>query len=1218
MSPLTVVPFRAASFAAILVLATVVALVPGSGALGGTDGTNAPPTLTLDSPVDGDGVRGTVDVVGTAVDGEGPVRAVRVRIDHRDPVQASLASQGAGQVTPWAVSLDLAGIGGGPHEISASAFDGVAWSAPKTVTIMVGESHVPPRVSIVSPSHGQGVKAGDELIVRGLASSTDGAISRVYVRVGNSSWHTASITETALGHVTWNSRFTAGEVPAGVQIVEALAYAAFGGGDSASAPARITIAAGAAGNAPEVNVLRPASGEGVGVGGDGAACRHVEACLVMEGVARASQGAIGRVHLRVDDGAWIDVGEHAAGDVAPIAPGIVHWRYEWGASDAFRGVHRVDVRALTDTGSESVAMGRVFALDSARHVVLGVADSTVRTRETVTLWAEAKPDGATAANVTWTANGVELGHGTPFTTSFTTPGFVTVQGRFVDGRGHVGLADITLTIINRAPTPGFIMHRSGANGVADPVVFNGTLSTDLDGHITGYRYEYGDGKTSGWIESPFADHLYARAGTYSVGLRVVDDRGAVSGILRRDVTIHESPPFALFTAHGKGSVLEPVAFIDESFDPDGDLAHWSWTFGDGATSTNRSPRHQYTARGTFTVTLTVTDTVGHVSTHSEQVPVKNLPPVAAFRFTEQAYRARDPVTFEDRSHKPDGAILGWAWDFGDGNRSKDRHPTHLFGSRGTFIVSLVITDDFGDQSSTSRSIVIQNAIPESRFDWGPEVSHAGEDVVFRSLARDVDGHLVAHLWSFGDGSTSNKTHPSHRYARPGTYLVGLTVIDDAGARVSSLGNVTITNRIPVAEARDVQAIERQPVTLEGSAVDADGFITEYAWDVDGDGRIDAAGATLRSVRFTYREAGLYHARMYATDDQGAVGIAHLNVTVVPIRDAGPLPEVQVATPTESETLSKVVKVTGSASTQTTRVELQFRRENFVVSLDGDEWSPADGTHAWSYSFDSRHLGNGDYWIVARAIAGDRRGPETSVLVTVDNSESFAEREILLAVEQPRPDEEVRGRVTVRGTAIHNEGVTLVRWRVDDGPWRDATGIPAFRATWDTLDAGNGPHTVTIRAYRGLTTWRDIAIPVVVANVPPTLVVDTPPVAWSVSGSLVFEGHVAELNAREVNVRIDNGPWMNVSGTKTWVHVVNTTLLAEGPHTIAFRAIGTDGVTSAPVERHFTVDRNAVVPGEAGPSIHREKDTPYPGAWALGIVGLSVAWSLRRRDGSQGP
>ncbi|MEM8486623.1 MAG: FG-GAP-like repeat-containing protein [Bacteroidota bacterium] len=139
-------------------------------------------------------------------------------------------------------------------------------------------------------------------------------------------------------------------------------------------------------------------------------------------------------------------------------------------------------------------------------------------------------------------------------------------------------------------------------------------STDSDGSIVSWSWDFGDGNTSTG-QNP--DITYAASGTYTVSLTVTDDLGA-TGSSSQDVTVSDgnAVPTASFTSAEND--LE-VTFTDGSTDSDGTIASWSWDFGDGNTSTDQNPVHTYAAYGTYTVALTVTDDGGATGSASASV-----------------------------------------------------------------------------------------------------------------------------------------------------------------------------------------------------------------------------------------------------------------------------------------------------------------------------------------------------------------------------------------------------------------------------------------------------------------------------------------------------------------------------------------------------------------------------------------------------------------------
>ncbi len=145
-------------------------------------------------------------------------------------------------------------------------------------------------------------------------------------------------------------------------------------------------------------------------------------------------------------------------------------------------------------------------------------------------------------------------------------------------------------------------------------------STDSDGSIAGWYWEFGDGATS-TAQNP--SHTYGSDGTYGVTLTVTDDDGATDNT-SQDVTVSSSttnsPPTADFTYTTTDLTAD---FTDQSTDSDGSIVSWYWEFGDGATSTTQNPSHTYGSDGTYGVTLTVTDDDGATDNTSQAVTVSS-------------------------------------------------------------------------------------------------------------------------------------------------------------------------------------------------------------------------------------------------------------------------------------------------------------------------------------------------------------------------------------------------------------------------------------------------------------------------------------------------------------------------------------------------------------------------------------------------------------------
>src|SRR2546429_4745708 len=145
-----------------------------------------------------------------------------------------------------------------------------------------------------------------------------------------------------------------------------------------------------------------------------------------------------------------------------------------------------------------------------------------------------------------------------------------------------------------------------------------STSSDPDGSMASSSWTFGDGGTS-TAHNP--SHIYGAGGSYTVTLTVTDNQGAASAPTSKVVTPNQ-PPSANFTF---SCPTLTCSFTSTSSDPDGSIASYSWTFGDGGTSTAQNPSHIYGAGGSYTVTLRVTDNQGAPSAPTSKTVTPNPP-----------------------------------------------------------------------------------------------------------------------------------------------------------------------------------------------------------------------------------------------------------------------------------------------------------------------------------------------------------------------------------------------------------------------------------------------------------------------------------------------------------------------------------------------------------------------------------------------------------------
>ncbi|MFQ6125061.1 MAG: PKD domain-containing protein [Candidatus Heimdallarchaeota archaeon] len=181
-------------------------------------------------------------------------------------------------------------------------------------------------------------------------------------------------------------------------------------------------------------------------------------------------------------------------------------------------------------------------------------------------------------------------------------------------------------------------------------------------------------------------------------------------------TLPVAPPSADFTfSPTDPSIEDAITFMDTSTDPDGTITAWDWDFGDGKTSMEQNPSHQYTDKGEYIVQLTVTDNEGLTNTVEQTITLRNLPPTASFSYSPSSPTVGEEILFTDASFDPDGTISAWAWDFGDGMTSTDINPTHAYDTSGSYSVTLTVTDDEGLEDAYYTTVEVKPSEEEGAF-----------------------------------------------------------------------------------------------------------------------------------------------------------------------------------------------------------------------------------------------------------------------------------------------------------------------------------------------------------------------------------------------------------------------------------------------------------------------------------------------------------------------
>lgn len=322
---------------------------------------------------------------------------------------------------------------------------------------------------------------------------------------------------------------------------------------------------------------------------------------------------------------------------------------------------------------------------------------------------------------------------------------------------------------NQPCVASFVSTASGLNAA-----FSNTATGP--GVITGYAWTFGDGGTS---ILPNPSHTYATSGLYNVCL-------TISGI---DNNIPYSCTWcdSIYVQGAGGNPCNGVSYNTTqagnavTFNaavPAGYVINtYYWTFGDGGNSNLANPTHTYANPGWYNACMVISGTapnnVTFQCTYCDSIYVQGgvNPCSATFISTANGLTA----AFTNTATGP-GAIIGYAWTFGDGGTSALPNPSHTYATTGWYNVCLTITGVDNGLTYTCNwcdSIYVQGAAnPCNGVAFN--VSLAGNTASFNAVV--PGGYVInTYNWTFGDGGTSVAANPSHTYANNGYYNVCMVI-----------------------------------------------------------------------------------------------------------------------------------------------------------------------------------------------------------------------------------------------------------------------------------------------------------------------------------------------------------------------------------------------------------------------------------------------------------
>lgn len=358
-----------------------------------------------------------------------------------------------------------------------------------------------------------------------------------------------------------------------------------------------------------------------------------------------------------------------------------------------------------------------------------------------------------------------------------------------------------------------------------------------------------EGDTNVYHQNAFL-YLFQDTGFVDVQLIVTDINSCQDSILKTFDVGYIYAKFGFDTIGWCSPLI--VNFTDSSFSEHG-IQSWLWNFGNGNMDTVTNPTAIYEVAGTYSPSITITDSIGCVVQYIDTNAVVVFGPILNFSMVDDKLCEGEWAVFLNISSNMAPVPLIYEWNFGDGHTSTLNSPSNLYADTGFYNVTLIGYDPFyGCRDTLFRDSVVQvQSYPEAHFWASDTVICFNHCVVFN------DSSLIDYpgtwRWNFGDFSSSNLSDSVIKcYTNIGTYDVRLIIANTAGCADTLIKPQYIEVFGPYAEF----SISPDSICKGDSmlfVVDSTFNVTDYDWDF-GDGQIET-NVISDSIYHVYNQIG---------------------------------------------------------------------------------------------------------------------------------------------------------------------------------------------------------------------------------------------------------------------------------------------------------------------------------------------------------------------------
>ena len=326
------------------------------------------------------------------------------------------------------------------------------------------------------------------------------------------------------------------------------------------------------------------------------------------------------------------------------------------------------------------------------------------------------------------------------------------------------LAQTSVTVFD-VPVTGLSASNDSPTLVGAATHFTASISA---GTNPVYTWAFGDGASGGGATP---NHSYVSAGQYTATVTATNSSGShvastlvnIDDVIVAGLQATNDGPTAL------GNFTELTATTSA-----GTGISYDWDFGDGDTASGDWTSHLYAAVGTYTATVTTTNSMGNDAASTVVIVDEEI--VSLDAANDGPTILGDATQFSATIST--GSRVSYVWAFGDGSTATGATPAHSYAAIGTYTATVTATNSVGQQ--VARTQVLVKDVPVT----GLSASNDGPNTVnqlTQLTATLSSGSSVSYAWDFGDGASGAGATSAHRYTIAGTYTATVTATNTSGS-----------------------------------------------------------------------------------------------------------------------------------------------------------------------------------------------------------------------------------------------------------------------------------------------------------------------------------------------------------------------------------------------------------------------------------------------------